>query len=350
MKKFILAILIFVLVSTAASAISYTPVEDNAGALNSDAINMIYDANDSVNPSTGGQIFVLTHNRLPSGYEYADEYANWAFNEIGIGDASKNNGLLLYFTVDDGKVWLVQGAGMTGFDADALLEKYFYAEFDRGNYSQAVMSIMPQLVKTYGKTLVSGNNNNNGGNSQPVNPPAPANNSNSNVGFFDVIWSFVSGIFTFVLWVVIILVIIFLCVASGRRRTYMGSTYYIRTDPRPRWWHFMPGYYGRSRYYHSRRDYYSHRPPPRPRNGGYGGPARPNNRPSGGNSFWSGGSGGRSGGSSSSFWSSGGGGRSSGGGGGRSSGFGGGGRSSGGGGGRSSGGGGRSSGGGGGRR
>jgi len=341
-KKFAVLLAMLMLMSvvlTTAVAIDFTPVQDNAGALSQDTVDMIYNANEQVYAASGGQIFVATDRYLPDGWQYADDYANQLFNDTGIGNANKNNGILLYFTTQDNKIWLVGGSGIKSFNAESLLEKYFYDKYDNNDYDGAVQKLIPQLVKVYGISYKSSASSNgvSGGN--------VSGSAIKQVGGG-------SGTAIFWVFVVIVLLVIFIAMAFSRRTRYMQSPYYVRTDPRPSWLWFIPGFYMGSRF--NRPYYYNYRrtvTPPRPQAPRQNNSVFGNSRPSGTSSRPS----------SSSYFSGGMGGRSSGGGAGRSgsgiSGFGGssrsgssgfgGGRS---GGGFSGGGGGRSSGGGGGRR
>ncbi|MDR0936942.1 MAG: TPM domain-containing protein [Oscillospiraceae bacterium] len=323
-------------------------VTDGADALSPATERTITELNNEIAAATGGAIVVVTDSYLPDGWDYADEYANYLFDKLGVGSAKQNNGLLLYFTTEDSRVWLATGVGMEyTFDAESYLEDYFYGEFDRGNFDAATLTLVNALSRLYitaASAPPPGNNY----------YPEPANNYDGS-GYYgsrvDMADWFVSRVITFI----IIVLIIFLLVASSRRKRY------VRYNPgfRPGMWAFFPGFYRHGGYYQPPR---RRGPPPPPPPGGFGrrGPPPPGgfinmggNRPSSGA--------GRSSGSrpSSGFGSSGfgsgnsgfGGGRSSGGGAGRAGGFSGGGsRPSGGGGSRPSGGGGRSSGGGAGRR
>ncbi|MDR0858099.1 MAG: TPM domain-containing protein [Oscillospiraceae bacterium] len=367
MKKFLLALCVFALLIVPAFAAAY--VQDNADALSPSTEEAIDAVNDDIAAATGGAIVVVTDSYLPDGWDYADEYANYLFDKLGVGSAEQNNGLLLYFTTEENRAWLATGTGMENrINAESYLEDYFYTQYDNGDYDAAAISLVTALEELY---LIP----------DPFNPPNVPDYSGYNNTPDRVLYGggsrydLIGGMFSFVIVVIVILLIIFLLTAASRRDRY------VRYNPgiRPSMWAFFPGFYRHGGYYGFR---HSHRGPPPPRSGGYGhrGPPPPGGfinmgggtRPGGNSGFGGGtsrpGSGaGRSGGTRPGGSSSGGsfgsgagfgGGRSSGGGGGRSGGFGGssGGRSGGssfGGGGRSSGGssgGGRSSGGGGGRR
>jgi murein DD-endopeptidase MepM/ murein hydrolase activator NlpD len=68
--------------------------------------------------ASGGAIVIITDNYLPTGWDYADDYANYLFDKVGIGSAELNNGLLLYFTTNDNRVWLATGGVTSKLFAD----------------------------------------------------------------------------------------------------------------------------------------------------------------------------------------------------------------------------------------
>jgi uncharacterized protein len=80
---------------------------------------------------------------------YSDEYALQLFNDWGVGDAEKNNGMLLLLATMEGKAWLTQGAGIKNDFTDTyineLLDEYFWKDFDKGNFDAAVNKLFPKL-------------------------------------------------------------------------------------------------------------------------------------------------------------------------------------------------------------
>ena len=107
--------------------------------------------NAALEKSTGGQIVVVT-------VEYLDglkssEYAVQLMNDWRVGDAKKNNGMLLLLATQENKAWLTQGAGIkevfTDNKINSLFDKYFWKDFDKGNYDKAVNAMFKQLVGWY---------------------------------------------------------------------------------------------------------------------------------------------------------------------------------------------------------
>jgi uncharacterized protein len=74
-------------------------------------------------------------------YEIAD-YSVQLFNQWKIGQATKNNGILLLVAIDDHKVWITTGYGIEGVLPDALckriVENDIVPAFRLGNYYQGI--------------------------------------------------------------------------------------------------------------------------------------------------------------------------------------------------------------------
>ena len=88
------------------------------------------------NDSTSTQIAVVLM-RSTGNYEISD-YSVQLFNQWKIGQASKNNGILILVAIDDHKVWITTGYGIEGVLPDALcrriIEQDFVPAFRRGDY------------------------------------------------------------------------------------------------------------------------------------------------------------------------------------------------------------------------
>jgi len=126
-------------------------VADYAGVLTERTKQDIIDTNEVLEDHTGGQIVVVTVEYLDG--LYSDEYAVRLMNDWGVGDADKNNGMLLLLATEENKAWLTQGAGIdSAFDSDkigSLLDEYFWDDFDNGEFDKAVSGLFTQLVNWY---------------------------------------------------------------------------------------------------------------------------------------------------------------------------------------------------------
>lgn len=158
-KRAVIFPLIFIIIASASLVTAYAFVEqsdeyyvtDYAGVLKSTTEDRIIKTNQKLFDLTGGEIVIVTVEYL-DGY-YADEYAVTLFNDWGVGSRERNNGMLLLLAVQENKAWLTCGAGIAGdFDStktDSILDKYFFPEFDRGNYDKAVNSTFDKLIDWY---------------------------------------------------------------------------------------------------------------------------------------------------------------------------------------------------------
>lgn len=86
--------------------------QDFAGLLNSEQKAEINQLAARLDDATGAQIAVLTVNSLDG----ADiqSFANQAFREYKLGDAEKNNGVLLVIDMDSREMWVEVGYGLEG--------------------------------------------------------------------------------------------------------------------------------------------------------------------------------------------------------------------------------------------
>ena len=106
----------------------------------------------------GAQIVVVTVDYL-DGMD-CDDYAYKLFNDWGVGASNYNNGMLLLLAVQENKAWLAYGLGLSSYfdgdQADELLERYFWPDFDKGNYDSAVSKLFQALLSVYDQIYGSG--------------------------------------------------------------------------------------------------------------------------------------------------------------------------------------------------
>ncbi len=284
----VLFALLFVFLTPALAFVEQSDVfyvADYAEVLTQETEDYIVSANQKLYSETGGQIVIVTVQYL-DGY-YSDEYALQLFNDWGVGDAEKNNGMLLLLATMEGKAWLTQGAGIMNDFTDTyineLLDKYFWKDFDKGDFDAAVNKLFPKLLDWYdayysGDNSGSSYNYGNGGyNDYGYNDGysyyyEPGYVS-SGIGFFPA-----AGIFVFIIIFIVIIAFAGSIFGRARRRFWFFGPWVG-----PRWGggfnHYNP-------------------PPPGgfyrgPRGGGFGGFGGGSR---GGGGFGGGGGGGRSGG------------------------------------------------------
>ncbi len=157
-KTFICIVMMLVcamsFLTSASALVSKSPyffVQDSAGVLSESTKQTIISTNARLETLTGGQIVVVTVKYL-EGLK-SSEYAVRLMNEWGVGDKAKKNGMLLLLATEENKAWLTQGAGISGSFTDSrineLLDRYFWKDFDNGNYDAAVNAIFRQMVAWY---------------------------------------------------------------------------------------------------------------------------------------------------------------------------------------------------------
>ncbi len=126
-------------------------VADYAAVLSDETRQTVVGAGGALETLTGGQIVVVTIDDL-EGFS-PEEYAGRLFEDWGVGDYKKSNGMLLLLAVGEDKACLYCGAGIQrDFDEktrDQLLEDYFWPDFQAGSYDAAVSALFPQLIGWY---------------------------------------------------------------------------------------------------------------------------------------------------------------------------------------------------------
>ncbi len=281
MKKlariFALALVLLALGNVTAAAVTIPDpdpvllyVTDTAGVLSAETENYIATRNDALYAQTGAQFAVLTIDSLPAGHD-SESYCYEVFNAWGIGDAEKDNGLLLLLVPDEGKFWMVTGTGLqshlTGGTLSDLMDTYLAEDFDDGYYDQGVLALFDavweKLEDIYGPIDTQ---------LAPVEPDYDYDYDH-NYGYED------DEDDTLALIVGIIVVVVIIIIVANATRP--GKRYYSgRTTPPPSTG--AAPYYRSYRYSNPKR-----RPPPGNYHGGFGGyGSRPyggySNRPFGG--------------------------------------------------------------------
>lgn len=286
-------------------------VTDETGFLSQDTVDEISRVDETLEANYGGSVVVAFIDYF--GDAYADEYTVALFNDWALSDRS----MLLCVSPKEGRGGMTVGSELTDVftvdDINSYLDKYFWKEFDKGNYDKAVTTLTGKLAGWYEDYY--GPASSGGGMSSPNQGAAPSGSGSSVLGGVGIL-GLILGFFARNIFLILLCLFIIILVIQSDRRRYRGY-YTFMGVPIPR---YRPWYIFSNRPYRRYRPAPPPPPPRGPRGGGGaggGGGYRPSSRPSSHSSGRSGGSfGGRSGGSF------GGGGRSGGsfGGGGRSGG------------------------------
>lgn len=124
-------------------------VNDFANILSSETEQSIMDASVPLAEETGAQIVVVTIDSLDG--QDIESYARGLFNEWGIGDADKNNGLLLLIAFGDRQSRIEVGYGLEGALNDAktgrIQDDYLIGNFQAGDYDEGVLGTYLKLAE-----------------------------------------------------------------------------------------------------------------------------------------------------------------------------------------------------------
>jgi uncharacterized protein len=106
-----------------------------------------------VQQKTGAEIAVVTVETV--GDEEYSEYANKLFAAWGIGEKGKNNGVLLFNTTQERKLWIEVGYGLEGILPDGLvgsiLDDYVLPYYHEGDYGQGLLEGTKALARVIAK-------------------------------------------------------------------------------------------------------------------------------------------------------------------------------------------------------
>ena len=221
-------------------------VLDQAGVLSQETINTVDGYNNALS-STGAEIGVLTVDF--TGNLSIDDYALQVFNEWGIGDKKKENGVLFLLVTGDQNYYCTLGTGLEGeitySRLKSLLNDYAEPGFAKGDYDACVTeftgAVYSELCSLYGITPGEG---------QPQ--PKPVENDDNAETML-------------ILIVTVVLIVVAIALSSRGGRGGGGGGGGRGRDVV--FWPLFLGGYSRPRYYH--RPY--HRPPPGGFGGGFGG-------------------------------------------------------------------------------
>ncbi len=151
------------------------PVNDLAGILNSQEKLALQDFLNSVDSQTGVQLAVLT---LPS--LDGDSLESFSFRtaeQWKLGEADKDNGILLIVVMDDRSIRIEVGYGLEGLLTDMksglIIRNVIVPQFQRGNFGQGIIEGSRNIVgiATDNADIVTESVKNPGNDSEPVTIP-----------------------------------------------------------------------------------------------------------------------------------------------------------------------------------
>ena len=128
-------------------------VQDFAGLLNKEQVAEINQFARNLDDATGAQIAVLTIDTLDG--EDIQSFSNRAFREYGLGDADKDNGVLLVIAIDDRDMRVEVGYGLEGALPDGkvgrILDDFTVPYMKQDMPDQAIMNTMKVLYEEVSK-------------------------------------------------------------------------------------------------------------------------------------------------------------------------------------------------------
>ncbi len=140
-------------------------VNDFANMLNSGEQQQLENKLVSFDRTTSTQITIVTITDL-GGYDVSD-YTIQLFNRWKIGQAGKNNGVLLLVSLNDRKAWITTGKGLEGVLTDAKTSRIFRNElkpaFKEGNYYGGLNQTVDAIIEVTKGEYKADKNNKDGG-------------------------------------------------------------------------------------------------------------------------------------------------------------------------------------------
>ena len=165
MRKFLACFLLIIYISSwigAAPDLKPTRefyVNDYANVLSDETEERILKLAESLERSTSAQIVVLTIPRIENGDAFS--YSLAVARAWGIGDAVKNNGVLIFLSIDDRQSYVQVGYGLEGRLTDAKVgrfqDQYLIPELRVGDYNLGIEQlfniIASEVYQEYGHEL-----------------------------------------------------------------------------------------------------------------------------------------------------------------------------------------------------
>lgn len=164
-KIIILSIVVLLIFSSNAIGIvrptSKFYVNDYAGVLSTETEEYIVQTNIDLEQKTGAQIVVVTIDSLEG--QTIEEYATQLFRNFGIGNKSKNNGVLLLCSTVDRMFRIEVGYGLEGRLTDGktgrIQDEYIIPYLKNNNYDEGIKNgfsaVLQEVATEYG-VIISG--------------------------------------------------------------------------------------------------------------------------------------------------------------------------------------------------
>lgn len=124
-------------------------VNDYANLLSTDVEQYIISTNKTLNSQTGAQIVVVTVKNLEG--QSLEEYATALFRKFGIGDKTKNNGVLMLLALEERQMRIEVGYGLEGVLTDGktgrIQDEYIIPYLKDNNWNEGIRNGYSKILE-----------------------------------------------------------------------------------------------------------------------------------------------------------------------------------------------------------
>ena len=124
-------------------------VNDYANLLSSDVEQYIISTNKTLNSQTGAQIVVVTVQNLEG--QSLEEYSTELFRKFGIGDKTKNNGVLMLLALEERQMRIEVGYGLEGVLTDGktgrIQDEYIIPYLKENNWNEGIRNGYSKILE-----------------------------------------------------------------------------------------------------------------------------------------------------------------------------------------------------------
>lgn len=123
-------------------------VNDFANVMTAEDINNVYTKGVALNDATTAQAVIVTVESLDG--EQPADYALEIGRQWGVGDADKNNGVVILLSVTDREIYIAVGYGLEGALPDSktgrIIDNYALSYFSNDDFSSGLVSVYNAIV------------------------------------------------------------------------------------------------------------------------------------------------------------------------------------------------------------
>ena len=158
MKRIVCLLIAFVILSLpsvyAREEEDFLSVTDGASILSEEVERYIYTKNKLLDEKTGARIIIAT--ATDTGELSVNEYARELHKNLGVSGIGRNNGVFVFICSSDKDYTLIVSPGINAALTDSYAQKclveYMEADFENGNYDEAVVKTFNAFGRWYNDT------------------------------------------------------------------------------------------------------------------------------------------------------------------------------------------------------